>query len=55
MAIVGYDDLKKVFIVRNSWSEAWADKGYFYIDYEYFINRNAYGFNIGDMFAFGKL
>jgi len=30
---VGYDDDKKVFKVRNSWSEAWGDKGYFYMPY----------------------
>ena len=56
MAIVGYDDEKKVFIIRNSWSDRWGDKGYFYIDYEYFINRDSiFGFFIGDMFAIGKL
>jgi len=56
MAIVGYDDEKKIFIVRNSWSDKWGDKGYFYIDYEYFINRDPiFGFFIGDMFAIGKL
>jgi len=32
---VGYDDMKKVFIVRNSWGEGWGDKGYFYMPYEY--------------------
>eukprot|EP00913_Durusdinium_trenchii_P022683 g21303.t1 len=31
---VGYDDMKKVFIVRNSWGEGWGDKGYFYMPYE---------------------
>jgi C1A family cysteine protease len=56
MAIVGYDDEKKIFIIRNSWSDRWGDKGYFYIDYEYFINRDSiFGFFIGDMFAIGKL
>jgi C1A family cysteine protease len=31
---VGYDDSKKALIVRNSWSEKWADNGYFYMPYE---------------------
>ena len=32
---VGYDDAKQVFIVMYSWSEAWGDKGYFYMPYAY--------------------
>jgi C1A family cysteine protease len=32
---VGYDDAKKVLIVRNSWSAKWGDKGYFYLPYGY--------------------
>lgn len=32
---VGYDDAKKCMIVRNSWSERWGDKGYFYMPYAY--------------------
>ncbi|CAE7604354.1 unnamed protein product [Symbiodinium microadriaticum] len=32
---VGYDDFQQCFIVRNSWGEAWGDKGYFYMPYEY--------------------
>lgn len=35
MLIVGYDDSKRVFIVRNSWGEGWGDKGYCYFPYEY--------------------
>lgn len=30
---VGYDDAKKMFIVRNSWGTSWGDKGYFYMPY----------------------
>ena len=32
---VGYDDGKRVFIVRNSWGASWGMKGYFTIPYEY--------------------
>lgn len=32
--MVGYDDAKKVFIVRNSWGTKWGDKGYFYMPYD---------------------
>jgi len=35
---IGYDDEKKVFIVRNSWGEGWGDKGYFYMPYDYMTN-----------------
>lgn len=31
---VGYDDEKKVLIVRNSWGTKWGDKGYFYMPYD---------------------
>ncbi|HBN08566.1 MAG TPA: hypothetical protein DD435_07915 [Cyanobacteria bacterium UBA8530] len=31
---VGYDDAKKVLIVRNSWGSGWGDKGYFYMPYD---------------------
>lgn len=33
--VVGYRESDQKFIVRNSWSEQWGDKGYFYMDYEY--------------------
>ena len=35
---VGYDDARKVLIMRNSWSTGWGDKGYFYIPYTYVNN-----------------
>ena len=34
MLIVGYDNPARVFIVRNSWGEAWGDHGYCYIPYD---------------------
>ncbi len=38
VAIVGYDDVKRVFIVRNSWGTGWGDKGYCYFPYSYLTN-----------------
>lgn len=40
VALVGFDNSKKVFIVRNSWGNGWGDKGYFYMPYEFIINPN---------------
>lgn len=39
MVIIGYDDDKKYFTVRNSWGENWGDKGYCYIPYKEIINK----------------
>ena len=33
--LVGYDDKTKLFTVRNSWGTAVADKGYFYMPYDF--------------------
>ena len=33
VAAVGYDDARRHFIVRNSWGDSWADKGYCYMPY----------------------
>ena len=33
MVIVGYDDEKKLFEVRNSWGSQWGNSGYCFIDY----------------------
>lgn len=38
ICIVGYDDSKKVFKFKNSWSAEWADKGYGYLPYAYLEN-----------------
>lgn len=38
--MVGYDDTKKVFKIRNSWGEEWGMKGYFTLPYDYVINPN---------------
>jgi C1A family cysteine protease len=37
VAAVGYDDEKRVFIVRNSWGADWGAAGYCYMPYEYLL------------------
>ena len=41
---VGYDDTKKVFIMRNSWGANWGQAGYFVLPYTYFTKGFAYDF-----------
>ncbi|HEY9854819.1 MAG TPA: C1 family peptidase [Stenomitos sp.] len=36
MAVVGYDDAKESFLIRNSWGSDWGQGGYFYMPYDYF-------------------
>ncbi len=38
IAAVGYDNKKRVFIMRNSWGTSWGMKGYFTIPYEYLLD-----------------
>ena len=33
--LVGYDETRQLFIVRNSWGSSWGDGGYFYLPYQY--------------------
>ncbi len=35
---IGYNDMHQWFIVRNSWSDQWGDKGYCYMPYAYLTN-----------------
>lgn len=37
---VGFDDDRRLFIVRNSWGKNWGIDGYFYIPYEFLLNQN---------------
>lgn len=34
IVLVGYDDTRKIFEIRNSWGESFANKGYVYIPYD---------------------
>lgn len=45
MLCVGYSDVDRVFIVRNSWGDRWGDRGYCYMSYDYVMNKS---YNHGD-------
>jgi C1A family cysteine protease len=40
MLMVGYDDAKQRFVLRNSWGPTWGDKGYGTIPYSYLMDDN---------------
>jgi C1A family cysteine protease len=39
LVILGYLEDKKVFIGRNSWGSSWGDHGYFYLPYEFMMDK----------------
>ncbi len=39
MALVGYDDSKSAFRVRNSWGTSWGDNGSIWVDYDFFCKN----------------
>jgi hypothetical protein len=39
LVITGYDDTNHVFRVMNSWSTSWGDKGFVWIDYDFFVKN----------------
>jgi len=41
MVIVGYDNIKEVVIVRNSWGKEWAMNGHCELPYAYFNTLGA--------------
>ncbi len=40
VALVGYDDVAKRFLVRNSWGTGWGQAGYFTMPYEFLADPN---------------
>lgn len=40
IAMVGFDNSKRVYICRNSWSDKWGDRGYFYLPFDYVHDSN---------------
>jgi len=38
VALVGFDDSKHVFILRNSWGTRWGQDGYAYLPYEFVLS-----------------
>ena len=39
MVLVGYDDSKSAFRVRNSWGRTWGDNGSIWVDYDFFLKN----------------
>jgi hypothetical protein len=48
MFCLGFDEKRKVFIVRNSWGPEWGDQGHCYIPYEYMVDFH----NVYDLWTF---
>lgn len=40
LTVVGYDDSKNAYRVQNSWGEQWCNKGFIWIDYNFFEGIN---------------
>lgn len=42
MVLVGYDDKRHAFRLRNSWGPEWGDKGSIWVDYNFFYHEMCY-------------
>ncbi len=40
VCVVGFSNQKQMVKVRNSWSKDWGQKGYFWMPYNYILDRN---------------
>lgn len=43
IVVVGYDDSKQAFRIRNSWDTNWGDNGSIWVGYNHFINQFCFG------------
>ncbi len=43
MALVGFDDSKNAFRLRNSWGDDWGDEGSIWVDYNFFVSGFCFG------------
>jgi C1A family cysteine protease len=46
MAVVGYDDSRKAFLVQSSWGQQWAAKGRGWFGYDYWKRNSGPGYVI---------
>ncbi|MCX7999777.1 MAG: cysteine protease, partial [Leptospiraceae bacterium] len=46
VVLVGYDDEKNAFLFLNSWGSNWADSGYGWIDYNWYLKTARVGYVI---------
>lgn len=53
MAIVGYDDEEKCWIIKNSWGTGWGEDGWLRIDYDSLWIAEWYGEGTGVMYIEG--
>lgn len=51
VTLVGYDDSKEAFLFMNSWGTAWADKGFGWIDYKWYLKTAKVAYILVDEIA----